>query len=215
MTVIDYVQYEGSVYLCKTSHTASSNPTVSSNWIKASKMEVLTVNNLLANHAKLGSFNFSGNVFSTTNGALSMNSSTGEFKCTKATVTGTINATSGSIGGFTITSGSIFGGSTNKMHLYTSLSGSTGSVSNTGAGIRWMNSNSQNLLTLATGTNTGSIFLGDTSGNYVYLIMDTYGLCISTNKLLDATNLTTTYSGRFRVRKQTINGVESKYLVLV
>lgn len=39
----------------------------------------MTVNNLLAQNAKLGSFNFSGNTFVSDSASLSMNSSTGEM----------------------------------------------------------------------------------------------------------------------------------------
>jgi len=50
----------------------------------------LSVNNLLANNAKLGEFNFSNTTFTSSNGKLSMNSSTGLFKCDNAIVSGDI-----------------------------------------------------------------------------------------------------------------------------
>jgi hypothetical protein len=53
------------------------------------------VNNLLANNAKLGEFSFSNNIFTSSNGKLSMNSSNGKFTCTDAVITGEVNAKSG------------------------------------------------------------------------------------------------------------------------
>ena len=102
MKVVDYVQYEGNVYFCTKSHTASVAPSSSAYWEVASKQQILTVNNLLSNDAKLGEFSFSDNIFDAGDGTLQMNSSTGYFKCTDADITGTIEATSGTIGGLTI-----------------------------------------------------------------------------------------------------------------
>lgn len=95
MTVIDYVQYAGNTYLAKSTNTNQTPSSSSSYWQQASKNTTLTVNNLLANNAKLGEFSFSNNVFTSSNGKLSMNSSTGKLTCTDAVITGEVNATSG------------------------------------------------------------------------------------------------------------------------
>ena len=95
MTVIDYVQYSGNTYLAKSTNTNRTPSSSSSYWQQASKNNTLTVNNLLANNAKLGEFSFSNNIFTSSNGKLSMNSSTGKLTCTNAAITGTVTATSG------------------------------------------------------------------------------------------------------------------------
>lgn len=95
MTVVDYVQYAGNTYLAKSTNTNQTPSSSSSYWQQASKNNTLTVNNLLANNAKLGEFSFSNNVFTSSNGKLSMNSSTGKLTCTNAAITGTVTATSG------------------------------------------------------------------------------------------------------------------------
>lgn len=95
MTVVDYVQYAGNTYLAKSTNTNQTPSSSSSYWQQASKNNTLTVNNLLANNAKLGEFSFSNNVFTSSNGKLSMNSSTGKLTCTNAVITGEVNATSG------------------------------------------------------------------------------------------------------------------------
>ena len=111
MTVVDYVQYNGNTYLAKQNNTNQTPSSSSSYWQQASKNNTLTVNNLLANNAKLGEFSFSNNVFTSNNGVLSMNSNTGAFKCTNATITGNITATSGTFKGtVTATSGTFTNG---------------------------------------------------------------------------------------------------------
>ena len=95
MTVVDYVQYAGNTYLAKSTNTNQTPSSGSSYWQQASKNNTLTVNNLLANNAKLGEFSFSNNVFTSSNGKLSMDSSTGKLTCTNAAITGTVTATSG------------------------------------------------------------------------------------------------------------------------
>lgn len=111
MTVVDYVQYAGNTYLAKSTNTNQTPSSSSSYWQQASKNNTLTVNNLLANNAKLGEFSFSNNVFTSSNGKLSMNSSTGKLTCTNATITGNITATSGSFKGtVTATSGTFTNG---------------------------------------------------------------------------------------------------------
>lgn len=95
MTVVDYVQYAGNTYLAKSTNTNQTPSSSSSYWQQASKNNTLTVNNLLANNAKLGEFSFSNNIFTSNNGALSMNSNTGKLTCTDAVITGEVNATSG------------------------------------------------------------------------------------------------------------------------
>lgn len=95
MTVVDYVQYSGNTYLAKSTNTNQTPSSGSSYWQQASKNNTLTVNNLLANNAKLGEFSFSNNIFTSSNGKLSMDSSTGKLTCTDAVITGEVNATSG------------------------------------------------------------------------------------------------------------------------
>ena len=108
MTVIDYVQYAGNTYLAKSTNTNQTPSSSSSYWQQASKNTTLTVNNLLANNAKLGDFNFSGSVFTSNNGKLSMNSNTGRFVCTDVNITGSITATSGTFNGTVNASGGNF-----------------------------------------------------------------------------------------------------------
>lgn len=108
MTVVDYVQYSGNTYLAKSTNTNQTPSSSSSYWQQASKNNTLTVNNLLANNAKLGEFSFSNNIFTSNNGVLSMNSSTGAFTCTNATITGTVTATSGTFNGTVNASGGNF-----------------------------------------------------------------------------------------------------------
>lgn len=98
MYVQDYVTYQGTTYLALRNHSNVTPPN-STYWQTASKVVALTVNNLLANHAKLGEFNFSNSTFTSSNGKLSMNSSTGQLNCTNANITGTITATSGAFTG--------------------------------------------------------------------------------------------------------------------
>lgn len=108
MTVIDYVQYSGNTYLAKSTNTNRTPSSSSSYWQQASKNNTLTVNNLLANNAKLGEFSFSNNIFTSNNGKLSMNSNTGRFVCTDVNITGSITATSGTFNGTVNASGGNF-----------------------------------------------------------------------------------------------------------
>lgn len=108
LTIIDYVVYQGNVYLAKRNNTSQTPSMTSSYWNISSKQEILTVNNLLANNAKLGDFNFSGSVFTSNNGKLSMNSNTGRFVCTDVNITGSITATSGTFNGTVNASGGNF-----------------------------------------------------------------------------------------------------------
>lgn len=103
MTVVDYVQYAGNTYLAKSTNTNQTPSSSSSYWQQASKNNTLTVNNLLANNAKLGEFSFSNNIFTSSNGKLSMNSNTGRFVCTDASISGSITATSGTFTNGTFT----------------------------------------------------------------------------------------------------------------
>lgn len=108
MTVVDYVQYSGNTYLAKSTNTDQTPSSGSSYWQQASKNNTLTVNNLLANNAKLGEFSFSNNIFTSSNGKLSMNSNTGRFVCTDVNITGSITATSGTFNGTVNASGGNF-----------------------------------------------------------------------------------------------------------
>lgn len=119
MYVVDYVVWKGVTYLAKTNHS-NVEPPNSSYWETSSKVTALTVNNLLANNAKLGEFNFSGNTFTSSTGTLSLNSYNGELWCSSAhisgeitatsgTFNGTVNATSGTFTNITVQSGNIAG----------------------------------------------------------------------------------------------------------
>lgn len=119
MYVVDYVVWQGVTYLAKKNHS-NVQPPNSSYWETSSKVTALTVNNLLANNAKLGEFNFSGNTFTSSTGTLSLNSYNGELWCSSAhisgeitatsgTFNGTVNATSGTFTNITVQSGNIAG----------------------------------------------------------------------------------------------------------
>lgn len=119
MYVVDYVVWQGVTYLAKRNHS-NVQPPNSSYWETSSKVTALTVNNLLANNAKLGEFNFSGNTFTSSTGTLSLNSYNGELWCSSAhivgeitatngTFNGTVNATSGTFTNVTVQSGNIAG----------------------------------------------------------------------------------------------------------
>lgn len=119
MYVVDYVVWQGVTYLAKTNHS-NVQPPNSSYWETSSKVTALTVNYLLANNAKLGEFNFSGNTFTSSTGTLSLNSYNGELWCSSAhisgeitatsgTFNGTVNATSGTFTNITVQSGNIAG----------------------------------------------------------------------------------------------------------
>ena len=98
MYVVDYVVWQGVTYLAKENHS-NVQPPNSSYWETSSKVTALTVNNLLANNAKLGEFNFSGNTFTSSTGTLSLNSYNGELWCSSAHISGEITATSGTFNG--------------------------------------------------------------------------------------------------------------------
>lgn len=119
MYVVDYVVWQGVTYLAKKNHS-NVQPPNSSYWETSSKVTALTVNNLLANNAKLGEFNFSGYTFTSSTGTLSLNSYNGELWCSSAhisgeitatsgTFNGTVNATSGTFNNITVQSGNIAG----------------------------------------------------------------------------------------------------------
>lgn len=95
LTVIDYVIYYGNIYLCKRNNTAQEPSMTSDYWEVSSKIGVLSINNLLANNAQLGQFNFSNNVFASANGNLQMNSENGAIRCKDAYIHGIVEATSG------------------------------------------------------------------------------------------------------------------------
>lgn len=104
--VRDQVIYKGGIYLVKTvnsdgvyGQTPSSS---SSYWELVSSVSAMAINTLLADNAVLGAFNFSNNVFWSGDGGSSssaaklyMNSSTGEFRASNGTFTGTVNAKAG------------------------------------------------------------------------------------------------------------------------
>lgn len=90
LTIVDYVTYQGSVYYAKQNSTNQAPSLSSSYWAVYDKIPAMTVNNLLANNAKLGDFNFSNNIFTSNNSKLSMDSNTGSLYCTNATISGNI-----------------------------------------------------------------------------------------------------------------------------
>lgn len=119
MYVVDYVVWQGVTYLAKKNHS-NVQPPNSSYWETSSKVTALTVNDLLANNAKLGEFKFSGVMFTSANGNLSMNSENGALRCNDAYIhgiveaesgyfTGTVNAQAGLFTNIHILSGNIAG----------------------------------------------------------------------------------------------------------
>lgn len=151
--VRDQVIYKGAIYLVKTvnsggiyGRTPSSN---SSYWTLVSKLDAVAINTLLADTAVLGAFHFSNNMFWSGDGGSSssaaklyMNSSTGEFRASNATITGNITATSGTFSGVVkATSGTFTNGkftnctttnltiSSGTLHMTSSISHALGSPS--------------------------------------------------------------------------------------
>ena len=104
--VRDQVIYKGGVYLVKTVNSGGvygQTPSSSSAyWELVSSVSAMAINTLLADNAVLGAFHFSNNVFWSGDGGTSssaaklyMNSSTGEFRASNGTFTGTVNAKAG------------------------------------------------------------------------------------------------------------------------
>lgn len=104
--VRDQVIYKGGVYLVKTVNSGGvygQTPSSSSSyWELVSSVSAMAINTLLADNAVLGAFHFSNNVFWSGDGGSSssaaklyMNSSTGEFRASDGTFTGTVNAKAG------------------------------------------------------------------------------------------------------------------------
>lgn len=104
--VRDQVIYKGGVYLVKTVNSGGvygQTPSPSSSyWELVSSVSAMAINTLLADNAVLGAFHFSNNVFWSGDGGSSssaaklyMNSSTGEFRASNGTFTGTVNAKAG------------------------------------------------------------------------------------------------------------------------
>lgn len=104
--VRDQVIYKGGVYLVKTVNSGGvygQTPSSSSSyWELVSSVGAMAINTLLADNAVLGAFHFSNNVFWSGDGGSSssaaklyMNSSTGEFRASNGTFTGTVNAKAG------------------------------------------------------------------------------------------------------------------------
>lgn len=104
--VRDQVIYKGGVYLVKYVNSGGvygQTPSSSSAyWELVSSVSAMAINTLLADNAVLGAFHFSNNVFWSGDGGSSssaaklyMNSSTGEFRASNGTFTGTVTATSG------------------------------------------------------------------------------------------------------------------------
>ena len=104
--VRDQIIYKGGVYLVKTVNSGGvygQTPSSSSSyWELVSSVSAMAINTLLADNAVLGAFHFSNNVFWSGDGGSSssaaklyMNSSTGEFRASNGTFTGTVTATSG------------------------------------------------------------------------------------------------------------------------
>lgn len=104
--VRDQVIYKGGVYLVKAVNSGGvygQTPSSSSSyWELVSSVSAMAINTLLADNAVLGAFHFSNNVFWSGDGGSSssaaklyMNSSTGEFRASNGTFTGTVNAKAG------------------------------------------------------------------------------------------------------------------------
>ena len=104
--VRDQVIYKGGIYLVKTVNSGGvygQTPSSSSSyWELVSSVSAMAINTLLADNAVLGAFHFSNNVFWSGDGGSSssaaklyMNSSTGEFRASNGTFTGTVNAKAG------------------------------------------------------------------------------------------------------------------------
>lgn len=104
--VRDQVIYKGGIYLVKTVNSGGvygQTPSSSSSyWELVSSVSAMAINTLLADNAVLGAFHFSNNVFWSGDGGTSssaaklyMNSSTGEFRASNGTFTGTVNAKAG------------------------------------------------------------------------------------------------------------------------
>lgn len=104
--VRDQVIYKGGVYLVKYVNSGGvygQTPSSSSSyWELVSSVSAMAINTLLADNAVLGAFHFSNNVFWSGDGGTSssaaklyMNSSTGEFRASNGTFTGTVNAKAG------------------------------------------------------------------------------------------------------------------------
>lgn len=104
--VRDQVIYKGAVYLVKYVNSGGvygQTPSSSSSyWELVSSTSAMAINTLLADNAVLGAFHFSNNVFWSGDGGSSssaaklyMNSSTGEFRASNGTFTGTVNAKAG------------------------------------------------------------------------------------------------------------------------
>lgn len=175
MTVVDYVQYAGNTYLAKSTNTNRTPSSSSSYWQQASKNNTLTVNNLLANNAKLGEFSFSNNVFTSNNGKLSMNSNTGRFVCTDASISGSITATSGSFTGtVTATSGTFTNGQfTNCTTTNLTINSGTLKMSSTINSSLGTPSQAYSITTTTNITGSGFSILSATSSND--LIRATFG----------------------------------------
>lgn len=157
MYVVDYVVWQGVTYLAKKNHS-NVQPPNSSYWETSSKVTALTVNNLLANNAKLGEFNFSGNTFTSSTGTLSLNSYNGELWCSSAHIGGEITATSGTFNGIVnATSGT-----------FTNITVQSGNI----AGFRISGNNLVNNATNASiqFSLTGSQFLQINNSSYTGLI---------------------------------------------
>ncbi len=104
--VRDQVIYKGGVYLVKYVNSGGvygQTPSSSSAyWELVSSVSAMAINTLLADNAVLGAFHFSNNIFWSGDGGSSssaaklyMNSSTGEFRASNGTFTGTVNAKAG------------------------------------------------------------------------------------------------------------------------
>lgn len=191
--VRDQVIYKGAVYLVKTVNSSGvygQTPSSSSSyWELVSSVSAMAINTLLADNAVLGAFHFSNNVFWSGDGGSSssaaklyMNSSTGEFRASNATIAGNITATSGTFSGVVkATSGTFTNGeftnctttnltiSSGTLHMTSSISHALGSPSTyysistdtdiTGSGFSVLSKNSSNNLIKATfGSKVVSIY---------------------------------------------------------
>lgn len=86
----DYVYYQNQAYMVKNINESTTNkPTDTSVWAVASQLSFASINTLLAENAKLGDFNVSNNVFTSSNGKLSIDSTTGKVVAKAIEISGT------------------------------------------------------------------------------------------------------------------------------
>lgn len=146
----DYVYFNEQVYFVRNYSDRGiigHPPTDHEYWELSSQMDVLTVNTLLAQNAKLGQFNFSNNIFTANDGTLTLDSADGSLTAKK-----------GTIGGFTIGTSTLSAGDIYPMTITSSGTGDFAS-----SGIVWKNSANDRLLSLGVSSSGGDIRVRNSS----------------------------------------------------